>query len=681
MISLILPYWDRQKAANKALALIWYTYSKLDLEIVIVNDGGDFQMPTLPGLRIVRVDLPAKTEPMCPTLAWNAGVAASSGDLICLSCIEILHEKPVLAELAAEVERLGENGYVLASAWCPESDTWHCHTSITPPTCPKGTGIAFCGMMHRKLWDKIGGFDPEYRDGAGYEDRDFINQAHAAGAQFVIRDDLRVIHPKSGATIAWPPEKFERNSALYFEKWPVRTTVCCVNVGNYLGRGAEYVEKLRDMVYRNSTLPYTFKVFEDGDVQGLKGWDAKIALFHPDAFPAGERVVFFDLDTLIIGDVDNLLSYRGDFAVLRDFWRPHGYGPAVMLWKAGKADWIWKKYNRNGRPHLTRGDQELLEIVLKNPVILQDEFPDLFVSYKTHCHPYPPQGASVICFHGEPRPHECTQKWVQDAWKVGGASRMNLRLAVNTPVKRVLENVRANGDSAPWICRCEPHAGEAIIVGSGPSLLPMMAILREYARQGGVIFALNNAAKVLSDAGIKVTHQIVLDARADNVKFLGYAEVYLLASQCDPSLFAEVRGHILQWHPVIDGIADIFPRSPMTLIGGGTTVGLSAMALVYTMGYRKMHLFGYDSSFMDDQQHAIPQDRTTQENASFEVTVNDRVFRTNAAMARQAEIFPQFAQTLADMDVEIKVYGDGLLPHIAHCIARASAQQTQLLEA
>lgn len=679
MISLILPYWDRQAAADRALDLLAWTYpgSDLEIEVVIVNDGGKFEARNRPGLKTLVIDLPAKSEPMCPTTAWNAGVAASSGSLICLSCIEILHEQPVLAEMAAEVERMGDDGYVLASAWCPDAKQWHCHTSVQVPTCPKGTGIAFCGMMHRALWDKSGGFDPEYRDGAGYEDRDFINRVHAAGGKFMIRDDLRVIHPKSGATIHWGAEKFARNEALYFKKWPIRTTVCCVNVGNYLGRGAEYAEKLRDMVYRNTTLPYKFKVFEDGDVQGLKGWDAKIALFHPDAFPRGEHVIFFDLDTLIIGDIDKLLSYRGELALLRDFWRKDGYGPAVMLWEAGKCDWIWAKYEKKKRPKLTRGDQEWLELILKSPVILQDEFPDFFVSYKTHCNPYPPGNAAVVCFHGLPRPHECTQKWVQDAWKIGGASRMQLRLAVNTPTKKILENVKANGESAPWICKCPEHAGEALLIGSGPSLLPMMAIVRSYVEQGGVVFALNNAAKVLADAGIRVTHQIVLDARADNVKFLGHADVYLLASQCDPSLFAEVKDHALQWHPVIDGIGDVFPRSPMTLIGGGTTVGLSAMALVYTMGYRKLHLFGYDSSFMDGRQHAIPQNRSTQENQSFEVCVNERTFRTNAAMARQAEIFPQFAQQLADLDVEIKVYGDGLLPYIAHCMTRASAQTAE----
>jgi hypothetical protein len=71
--------------------------------------------------------------------------------------------------------------------------------------------------------------------------------------------------------------------------------------------------------------------------------------------------------------------------------------------------------------------------------------------------------------------------------------------------------------------------------------------------------------------------------------------------------------------------------------------------------------------------HAAEQERNEAETSAFDVTVNDRTFSTNAAMAKQAEIFPQFATTLADLDVVIKVYGDGLLPYIVH-------QQTQPLE-
>lgn len=220
MISLILPYWERRVAADAAIDLLARQYAGVDMEVIIVDDGNPipFVAPKSPiNIKVVR--LPEKNVPKSPATAWNAGVAASCGDLIALSCIEILHKAPVLEQMAEHVEHLGEDGYVLAAAWCPDRREWHCHSTVAVPDCPRGTGIAFLGMMHRELFDRVGGFDEGYRDGAGYEDRDLIRKLCVAGAEFVIRDDLVVTHPKTGATIHWPPEGFARNAELFRSKW------------------------------------------------------------------------------------------------------------------------------------------------------------------------------------------------------------------------------------------------------------------------------------------------------------------------------------------------------------------------------------------------------------------------------------------------------------------------------
>lgn len=220
MISLILPYWNRQAAADEAMELLYKNYWDTDLEIVVVDDGSEtpFKAPDS-GLNIKVVRLPTKVGPKCPATVWNAGVDASSGDLVALSCIEILHVLPVLERMAERVTQAGPDGYVLASAWCPEQRKWHCHSSVAVPDCPPGTGIAFLGMMHRELWDRAGGFGEEYRDGAGYEDRDFIHRMVNAGARFIIADDLMVIHPKRDATIRWEQSGFARNEAIFRKRW------------------------------------------------------------------------------------------------------------------------------------------------------------------------------------------------------------------------------------------------------------------------------------------------------------------------------------------------------------------------------------------------------------------------------------------------------------------------------
>ncbi len=89
--------------------------------------------------------------------------------------------------------------------------------------------------------------------------------------------------------------------------------VVCVNAGNYLKRGREYVEKLHRGTRKNLT-EFRFVCFTDDPepyADGitkkdlpqpeLKGWWHKISLFKPGVMEDGERVLFLDLDTVITG--------------------------------------------------------------------------------------------------------------------------------------------------------------------------------------------------------------------------------------------------------------------------------------------------------------------------------------------------------------------------------------------
>lgn len=221
MISLLLPYWSRQNAASAALRSIADAYRGLDLEVIVIDDGDPVPFVPPPELDLVLrvVRRPLKMQPTSPVAAWNHGARLARGDVLALSCVEVLHPQPVLGSMLEPLRELGPDGYVLAAAWCPEERAWHCHSSAPVPTCPAGTGIGFLGMMHRELFERIGGFDEAFMAGAGYEDRDFIQRVHRAGARFLIRDDLVVHHPKTGARIRWDAERFAVNERLYRERW------------------------------------------------------------------------------------------------------------------------------------------------------------------------------------------------------------------------------------------------------------------------------------------------------------------------------------------------------------------------------------------------------------------------------------------------------------------------------
>lgn len=226
MISLVWPYWQRQAVADRSCALLAQHYANLDLELVVVDDGNaePYRAPKMPfPVRVVR--LPEKRVPLNPCVPINRGVAAARGDIIALSGPEMMHTVPVLAQMR---EELGDDPkkYVLAATWFAERKTWHCHSthkrsdngdvgSMLPP----GADYHFMAMMHRSLWDAAGGFDEEYRRGAGYDDPDFVLRLNRAGAKFLIRDDLVVEHVRENARAMWPQEMYARNREIFMRKW------------------------------------------------------------------------------------------------------------------------------------------------------------------------------------------------------------------------------------------------------------------------------------------------------------------------------------------------------------------------------------------------------------------------------------------------------------------------------
>lgn len=225
MISLILPYWQRQAATDAALARMAALYFDIDLEVIVVDDGSPVPYIRREGypFAVRSVRLPVKSGPLNPCVPINVGAAVARGDILAISNPEIMHRTAVLPAMRDELERLGVLGYVLAACWSPEQKRWHCHSTIAGPRfgidLPAGSGFHFLAMLHRSLWEEAGGFDIAYRKGAGYDDPDFVMRLERAGARFVIRDDLVVEHPRGGARSAWTPAQFERNRQLFISKW------------------------------------------------------------------------------------------------------------------------------------------------------------------------------------------------------------------------------------------------------------------------------------------------------------------------------------------------------------------------------------------------------------------------------------------------------------------------------
>jgi hypothetical protein len=215
-------------------------------------------------------------------------------------------------------------------------------------------------------------------------------------------------------------------------------TVACVNAGDYLGCGKDYVRDLYHAVQRNLSAPAQFVCFSDDaypavlggwvwhrplPVPGLKGFMNKLALFKPGVFEEGERVLYLDLDSVITGSLDDIASYAGEFAMLEDLMFPQLRASGVMAWRGGFGARIWESYVAAGFPERVYfqgfnfgGDGAWISQRAGRIDVLQDIYPNQIASYKVSGGVLAPQ-TRIVAFHGVPRPHEVTSGWVPAMWK------------------------------------------------------------------------------------------------------------------------------------------------------------------------------------------------------------------------------------------------------------------------
>jgi hypothetical protein len=197
--------------------------------------------------------------------------------------------------------------------------------------------------------------------------------------------------------------------------------VACVKTGTLYG--PEYVNRLVAMLARHTTKPHEVVCLTDDptgvtcrvlhlEQQQLPGWWAKLDLFIPGLFT--ERVLYLDLDTVIRGNVDFLFEYDGPLAMLRSFLPPSSHGSAVMSF-APVHDYLYTDFTPD-LLELYHGDQDWISARAPAIDCWQDLVPGAIGSYKVDGLADDPRGFPLVCFHGEPKPHQ-VDGWVRDAWR------------------------------------------------------------------------------------------------------------------------------------------------------------------------------------------------------------------------------------------------------------------------
>jgi hypothetical protein len=218
------------------------------------------------------------------------------------------------------------------------------------------------------------------------------------------------------------------------------------------------------------------------------------------------------------------------------------------------------------------------------------------------------------------------------------------------------------------------------LVGGGPSLTETFDELRELYYAGAKIVTLNGAYHWCLERNLKVSAQIVLDARPGNARFVTPHVPdcrYYLASQCHPETWKAVEGHqhVGIWHAigpdeVTERILNDYYFGLWHNIGhgpiGGTTVAIRAIALLRTLGFLRFDLFGVDSCYLGEQGHAYPQpENDRDQRVAVRVQPTDRpdlarVFWCAPWHLKQLECFCLMIRERGEHFL-LNVHGDGLL--------------------
>lgn len=484
------------------------------------------------------------------------------------------------------------------------------------------------------------------------------------------------------------------------------TNFVCVWVGDRYSR--DYVEIWLDMVVRNASTLDEFAAFcvtdrPDELPEGIApipadpsippSYWAKLQLFSPSMpWAEGDRVIYLDLDVCVTGRLEDLVERKG---IAADCGWPT-YNSSVMVWDHGDHRDAWDRFTpeimtRSPGPLVPAdclpvgapngGDQEFL-----SELGGWDVFPPEWVaSYKWQAKAWPPSGTKVVQFHGEPKPAEVTDGWVPSVWKIGGYTSLPVMNGVNVTHDVILDNVRAAVQRPnDWFSGFGEHKGVAVVVGGAPSLKTSLQDIRARRNWGAKIISLNNSWRTLMAAGVTPDIHVMLDARQENAEFvrdLPTSVRCFIASQCHPDVFDALANHdVVVWHngfgtnePLKEILAPWWDEGPnqrpCVLVPGGGTVGLRALWLCAFSGYRRIHMYGCDSSFSDSGQHHAYDQPLNDGDSSMEAVLlingAERRYRCAPWMLRQTV---EFQETWADLKkdgVSIWVHGKGLLPDIA----------------
>jgi glycosyltransferase involved in cell wall biosynthesis len=244
MISVVTAYYNRKKLFKRTLKSMLPHYGIIDFEVIAVDDGSDEHerledlKGEFPFLSVIRLEKENKWY-RNPCIPFNVGFENVKGDKVILQNPECYHFGAILPYID---KNLADNNYL--SFGCYSLDKkhtdneklffdkerieetiksndytvkidgelgWYNHSVHRP------VAFHFCAALTYKDLFDLGGFDPRYAMGVGFDDNEFVWRIRQKGMKISVIDQLVVLHQNHYTVLASQQETIEISKSKIYE--------------------------------------------------------------------------------------------------------------------------------------------------------------------------------------------------------------------------------------------------------------------------------------------------------------------------------------------------------------------------------------------------------------------------------------------------------------------------------
>jgi lipopolysaccharide biosynthesis glycosyltransferase len=362
----------------------------------------------------------------------------------------------------------------------------------------------------------------------------------------------------------------------------LKVAIACAYVagGDYDNVWDEYIKRLAEGIKSNTTKDIDFycatvmnldeidNVKQIVPLNNFKGWHIKAELFNPEHWEGYDRVLYVDLDTVITGNIDEMLENPAQLSFLRDFYHPATRETGMIWFDPSRTLTLYNRFVKM-QPNVKKKDAKIIDTWAKQNIPEATCLQDMYSigSYKVSLirDKKPVDDYSIICFHGNPRPHHVN--WSLDFDNKGE------KISQKQCIKRLSNDKNPEPVEPIW------EGEDCWILGGGPSIKGLNLSL------------------------------------LDDKKVLGVNDGYLFDC-CDICYFGDTiwwkhhKEGIVEWGKPLFSTSSVHDPSINHLgvvtkgltqakdkLGWNQNSGFAAINLAIHLGAKRIYLVGYDMNF------------------------------------------------------------------------------------